>query len=85
MGEGSTEDRERSASHANRLRNDPGFILAVEAAKEQIMKEITQTQLVDTAAREALYYEHRALDRVVSRLKSLATVPVKSTAYRSVA
>lgn len=78
-------ERDSVPVHARRLRDDPGFIAAVESAKEHIMKELFETAQGDMAAREALYHERRALDRLVRRMDSLGSVRKPSTAYRSVA
>lgn len=80
-------DAEREATHSNtkRLRNDPGFIAAVESAKEQIMREICNTKPVEGEVREALYFEQRALNRLQARLDSLGSTHVARNAHRSIA
>jgi hypothetical protein len=79
------DEREHVASNARRLRDDAGFILAVESAKERIMQEIIDTAPADVARREALYAEVRALLRLDGRLKSLSQSRPASIAHRSVA
>lgn len=79
------EEHEARHFHAKRLRNDPGFIAAVESAKKQIMKEICETRPDQADVREALYFEQRALSRLEGRLSSLGTTHLSRDAHRSIA
>ncbi len=58
--------------NARRLMEDETFKSVIDHLQSDLMQQIAQTGAAETSKREALYFEHRGLSSVLTRLKALA-------------
>lgn len=57
---------------AARLLEDETFMDVINTLKDGIMSDLVLTGSAESSKREALYFEHKGLDSVLTKLKALA-------------